>query len=384
MTPEIACIETLLTDEERAVRDRVRTYMDERVVGAMTEHWERASFPYELLPELGALSVSGGSLEGYGCSGWSNVAYGLALAELARGSASLATTVHVQGGLSMTSIWMHGSEAQKERWLPPMARFDAIGAFAATEPEAGSDLGSLQTTATMVDGGYALNGEKRWIGHGTVCDVAVVWARSDDGRIGGFLVEKGAPGWSAEVIAGKGSQRAVWQAHIVMRDCRVPAESRLPGANGLGDVLRVLAHSRFGVAWDAIGQARACYEAALAHALERRQFGRSLAAMQLVQQKLVHMATELALAEVLTIHASRLKDAGAASPALISMVKMNNVAKARTIAAMARDVLGGNGILLARQVMTHMADLEGSYTYEGTNDTNMLIVGQAITGQRAF
>jgi glutaryl-CoA dehydrogenase len=217
-----------------------------------------------------------------------------------------------------------------------------------------------------------------------VCDVAVVWARSDDGRIGGFLVEKGAPGWSAEVIAGKGSQRAVWQAHIVMRDCHVPAESRLPGANGLGDVLRVLAHSRFGVAWDAIGQARACYEAALAHALERRQFGRSLAAMQLVQQKLVHMATELALAEVLTIHVSRLKDAGAASPALISMAKMNNVAKARTIAAMARDVLGGNGILLARQVMTHMADLEGSYTYEGTNDTNMLIVGQALTGQRAF
>lgn len=384
MTPEIACIEALLTDEERAIRDRVRTYMDERVVGAMTEHWERASFPYELLPELGALGVCGGSLEGYGCSGWNNVAYGLALAELARGSASLSTTVHVQSGLAMTSIWMHGSEAQKERWLPPMARFDAIGAFAATEPEAGSDLGALQTTATMVDGGYALNGEKRWIGHGTVCDVAVVWARSDDGRIGGFLVEKGAPGWSAEVIAGKGSQRAVWQAHIVMSDCRVPAESRLPGANGIGDVLRVLTHSRFGVAWDAIGQARACYEAALAHALERRQFGRSLAAMQLVQQKLVHMATELALAEVLTIHVSRLKDAGAATPALISMVKMNNAAKARTIAAMARDVLGGNGILLARQVITHMADLEGSYTYEGTNDTNMLIVGHAITGQRAF
>ena len=344
---DIAGIETLLTDEERAVRDRVRSWVeDEGVVGVMAGHWDAATFPYELLPGLGALGIAGGSLTGYGCRGWNNVAYGLALAEVARASGSLATTVHVQSGLAMTAIWMHGSDEQKERWLPAMARFQAIGAFAATEPEAGSDLGSLQTSARSVAGGWVLDGEKRWIGHGTVCDVAVVWARTEDGRVNGFLVEKGSPGWSAEVIAGKGSQRAVWQAHIVMAGCRVPGESRLPGVGGLGDVLKVLTHSRFGVAWDAIGQARACYEAALSHARERRQFGAPLATKQLVQQKLVRMASELAFMEALTIHVSRLKDESAASPALVSMVKASNVTKARVIAADARDLLGGNGILL--------------------------------------
>jgi glutaryl-CoA dehydrogenase len=383
LAPDIASIDSLLSEEERAIRDRVRAFAA-GVVEPMTEHWERASFPYELLPGLGALGIAGGPLTGYGCAGWSNMAYGLALAELARASASLSTTVHVQSGLAMTAIWMHGSEEQKTRWLPPMSRMEAIGAFAATEPEAGSDLGSLRTTAGAVDGGYSLNGEKRWIGHGTVCNVACVFARGDDGRIGGYLVEKGTLGWTAELITGKGSQRAVWQAHITMRDCVVPAENRLPGVSGLGDVLRVLSHSRFGVAWDALGQAKACYDAALAHALERRQFGAPLASKQLVQQKLVVMASEIALADALTVHVSRLMDAGEASPALISMLKMNNATKARAIAAAARDLLGGDGILLERQVMTHMADIEGPYTYEGTNDTNMLIVGQAITGHRAF
>lgn len=382
--PDIACIESLLTDEEREIRDRVRAFADASVVATMTEHWEKATFPYELLPGLGALGIAGGPLEGYGCAGWSNVAYGLALAELARASASLATSVHVQSGLAMTTIWMHGSEEHKTHWLPRMARLEAIGAFAATEPEAGSDLGSLQTTATPVDGGYVLNGQKRWIGHGTVCDVACVFARGEDGKVGAYLVEKGTPGWTAEVIEGKGSQRAVWQAHITMRDCRVPAENRLPGVKGLGDVLRVLTHSRFGVAWDAVGQARACYEVALAHALKRQQFGSPIASKQLIQQRLVFMANEIALAEALSIHASRLMDTGEATPAFISMLKMNNAAKARAIAAAARDVLGGNGILLENEIMTHMADIEGPYTYEGTNDTNLLIVGQAITGLRAF
>ena len=382
--PDIAAIDSLLSEEERAIRDRVRAFAGPDLVAAMTEHWEAASFPYELLPGLGALGIAGGPLHGYGCAGWSNVSYGLALAELARASASLSTTVHVQSGLAMTAIWMHGSEEQKTRWLPPMARMEAIGAFAATEPEAGSDLGSLRTTAAAAGGGHALNGEKRWIGHGTVCNVAAVFARGEDGRIGGYLVERGTPGWTAELITGKGSQRAVWQAHITMRDCVVPAENRLPGIRGLGDVLRVLTHSRFGVAWDALGQAKACYEAALTHALERRQFGAPLASKQLVQQKLVLMASEIALADALTVHVSRLMDSREASPALISMLKMNNTTKARAIAAAARDLLGGDGILLERQVMTHLADIEGPYTYEGTNDTNMLIVGQAITGYKAF
>ncbi len=382
--PDVACIESLIRDEERAVRDRVRAFVEDRVLPRAQEDWELARFPADLLPGLGELGIVGGHLQGYGCAGWNSVAYGLALAELARGSASVATTVHVQSGLAMTAISIHGSEEQKARWLPPMARFEAVGAFAATEPAAGSDLGSLSTTAELRGGEYVLNGHKRWIGHGTVCDVAVVWARDDDGKVGGFLVERGTPGYEAEKIEGKGSQRAVWQADIRIRDCRVPAENRLPGARGLGGALQVLTHSRFGVAWDALGQAADCYEAALAHARERRQFGAPLATRQLVQQKLVLMATELALAWSLTIHLGRMKDEGKATPAAISMLKMNNTAKARTVAAMARDLLGGDGILLERRVMTHMADLEGPFTYEGPHDVNMLIVGEAITGERAY
>jgi glutaryl-CoA dehydrogenase len=381
---DIADIESLLDDGERAVRDRIRAFVEQSVLPRAQEDWESGRFPADLLPGLGALGIVGGHLRGYGCAGWNSVAYGLALAEIARGSASVATTIHVQSGLAMTAISIHGSDEQKERWLPAMARFEAVGAFAATEPTAGSDLGSLSTTAERRGDGYVLNGRKRWIGHGTVCDVAVVWARDDDGRIGAFLVERGTPGYQPERIDGKGSQRAVWQADIRLRDCRVPAANRLPGARGLGGALQVITHSRFGVAWDALGQAADCYEVALAHAGERRQFGRPLASMQLVQQKLVFMATELSLAWALTVHVARLKDQGRASLAAISMLKMNNTAKARTIAAMARDLLGGDGILLERRVMTHMADLEGPFTYEGPHDVNMLIVGEAITGERAY
>jgi glutaryl-CoA dehydrogenase len=381
---DIAGIESLLDDGERAVRDRIRAFVEERVAPRAQEDWETARFPVDLLLSIGELGIVGAHLKGYGCAGWNSVAYGLALAEIARGSASVATTVHVQSGLAMTAISLHGSEEQKQRWLPRMARFEAVGSFAATEPEAGSDLGSLATTARTSGGEYVIDGHKRWIGHGTLCDVAVVWARDDDGKVGGFLVERGTSGYEPRKIDGKGSQRAVWQADILLRDCRIPLENRLPGARGLGSALQVLTHSRFGVAWDALGQADDCYEAALAHVGERRQFGKPLATRQLVQQKLVFMGTELALAWALTIHVARLKDEGRASPAAISMCKMNNTAKARTIAAMARDLLGGDGILLERRVMTHMADLEGPFTYEGPHDVNMLIVGEAITGERAY
>jgi len=375
----------LLSDEERGVRNRVREFVDREVIPTAADYWDRAEFPFELLPGLGELGLMGGTIsEEYGCAGWNNVAYGLAIAELARGSGSLATFLHVQSGLAMTAIHELGSEEQKQRWLPPMAKCEKIGCFGLTEPEAGSDPGSLTTTATERDGGYVLNGEKKWIGNASFCDVAVIWARTSGGRISGFLVEGDNPGFKAEVLPRKASQRAAWQTHITLEDCHVPENARLPKADGLGSTLSILTHSRYGVGWDGLGQASDCYETALAYAKEREQFGKPIASFQLVQQKLVEMVNEISLSQLLSIHVGRLKDAGELDPATVSMFKMNNVAKARQTAALARDVLGGNGILLDYRVMEHMADIEGVYTYEGTNDVNTLIVGQAITGHRAF
>jgi glutaryl-CoA dehydrogenase len=375
----------LLSDEEKQVRDRVREFVDGEVIPVAADYWDRAEFPFELLPGLGELRLMGGVLpEEYGCAGWNNVAYGLAIAELARGSGSLATFMHVQSGLAMTAIHELGSEEQKRRWLAPMARCEKIGCFGLTEPEAGSDPGSLSTTAVEKDGGYVLSGEKKWIGNASFSDVAVIWARTEDNKISSFLVETENPGFQADVLPRKASQRAAWQTHITLEDCHVPEADRLPKAEGLGSTLSILTHSRYGVGWDGLGQATDCYEVALAYAKEREQFGRPIASFQLVQQKLVAMVNEISLSQLLSIHVGRLKDAGGLDPATVSMFKMNNVAKARQIAALARDVLGGNGILLDYRVMEHMADIEGVYTYEGTNDINTLIVGQAITGHRAF
>jgi len=375
----------LLSDEEKRVRDLVREFVDREVIPVAADYWDRAEFPFALLPGLGELGLMGGVLpEEYGCAGWNNVAYGLAIAELARGSGSLATFLHVQSGLAMTAIHELGSEEQKRRWLAPMAGCEKIGCFGLTEPEAGSDPGSLRTTAVEKDGGYLLSGEKKWIGNASFSDVAVIWARTDDGKISGFLVETENPGFRADVLPRKASQRAAWQTHITLEDCHVPGDARLPKADGLGSTLSILTHSRYGVGWDGLGQATDCYEVALAYAKEREQFGQPIASFQLVQQKLVEMVNEISLSQLLSIHVGRLKDAGGLDPATVSMFKMNNVAKARRIAALARDVLGGNGILLDYRVMEHMADIEGVYTYEGTNDVNTLIVGQAITGHRAF
>ncbi|MBD0356399.1 MAG: acyl-CoA dehydrogenase family protein [Rubrobacter sp.] len=375
----------MLSDGEKEVRDRVRAFVDREVIPAAAGYWDRAEFPFDLLPGLAETGIMGGSFSTkYGCAGWNNVAYGLAIAELARGSGSLATFLHVQSGLAMAAIYNLGSEEQKQKWLPPMARCEKIACFGLTEPEAGSDPGSLSTTAVEEGGGYVLNGEKRWIGNASFADAAVIWARTEDERISCFLVEGDNPGYHAEVLPRKGSQRAAWQTHITLRDCHIPGEARLPGANGLGSTLSVLTHSRYGVGWDGLGQAMDCYETALAYTKEREQFGQKVASFQLVQAKLVEMVNEISLSQLLSIHVGRLKDAGDLDPATVSMFKMNNVAKARKTAALARDVLGGNGILLDYRVMEHMADLEGVYSYEGTNDVNTLIVGQAITGRRAF
>lgn len=375
----------LLSEEEREVRERVREFVDQEVIPTAADYWDRAEFPFELLPGLGELGIMGGTFsEEYGCAGWNNVAYGLAIAELARGSGSLATFLHVQSGLAMTAIHELGSEDQKQKWLPAMARCEKIGCFGLTEPDAGSDPGAMQTTAVGKDGGYVLNGEKRWIGNGSFSDVAVIWTTSEDGKIAGFLVEGDTPGYNPEIIPRKASQRAVWQTHIKLENCHVPEENRLPEAKGLGSTLSVLTHSRYGVGWDGLGQATDCYETALAYTKEREQFGQPLASFQLVQQKLVAMMNEISLSRLLSVHVGRLKDAGELTPPLVSMFKMNNVAKAREICAQARDVLGGNGVLLDYRVMEHMADIEGVYTYEGTNDVNTLVVGQAITGHKAF
>ncbi len=378
-------INRLLSEEERDIRDRVRSWVDREVIPRAADYWDRAQFPFELLPGLGELGILGGTFEKeYGCVGIGDVAYGLAIQEIARGSGSLATFVHVQSGLAMAAIHQLGSEEQKRKWLPAMARCEKIGCFGLTEPEAGSDPGSMKTTAKKADDGYILNGEKRWIGNASFSDVAVIWTRTEDGSIGGFLVEGDNPGFSAEIIPRKGSQRAVWQTHIKLEDCRIPEENRLPEAKGLGSTLSILTHSRYGVAWDALGQALDCYETALAYAGEREQFGQPLASLQLTQQKLVAMVTKISQMQLLAVHMGRLKQDGELNPAQVSMFKMNNVARAREIAASARDLLGGNGILLDYRVMEHMADLEGVYSYEGTNDINTLIVGQAITGHKAF
>jgi glutaryl-CoA dehydrogenase len=375
----------LLSDAEKEVRERVRRFVDREVIPSAAEHWDRAEFPFDLLPGLGELGLMGGTFSPeYGCAGWNNVAYGLAIAELARGSGSLATFLHVQSGLAMTAIHELGSEEQKQRWLPGMARCEKIGCFGLTEPDAGSDPGSLATTAVERDGGYVLDGEKKWIGNASFADVAVIWARTDDGKISGFLVEGDNPGFHTNVLPRKASQRAVWQTHIRLEGCHVPEEARLPDATGLGSTLSVLTHSRYGVGWDGLGQAADCYETALAYAGEREQFGQPIASFQLVQQKLVEMVNEISLSQLLSIQVGRLKDEGLLDAPTVSMFKMNNVAKARRTAALAREVLGGNGVLLDYRVMEHMADIEGVYTYEGTNDVNTLIVGQAITGHRAF
>ena len=377
--------ERLLSEGEKEVRDRVRGFVDREVIPVSADHWDRAEFPFGLLPGLGELGIMGGTYAPeYGCAGWNNVAYGLAVAELARGSGSLATFLHVQSGLAMAAIHELGSEEHKQEWLPGMARCEKVGCFGLTEPEAGSDPGSLSTTAVERDGGYVLNGEKKWIGNASFADVAVIWARTEEGKISGFLVGGDNPGFRADVLPRKASQRAAWQTRVKLEDCHVPADARLPGATGLGSTLSVLTHSRYGVGWDGLGQAADCYETALSYAGTREQFGHPIASFQLVQQKLVEMVNEISLSQLLSIHVGRLKDEGLLDAPTVSMFKMNNVSKARRIAALAREVLGGNGVLLDYRVMEHMADIEGVYTYEGTNDVNTLIVGQAITGHRAF
>ena len=374
-----------LTDAERDYLQRTREFIDTEVVPVINDYWERAEFPRKLIEKLGGLGIIGDGLEGYGCPPMSPVAAGLINMELNRGDGSLGTFHAVQAGLAMRSIHMLGSEEHKQRWLPSMARLEKLGAFALTEPRHGSDAVALETTATPDADAYVLAGEKRWIGNGTIADVAVVWARdTGDGKVKAFLVEKGAPGYEARIIEGKASVRAVWQAHIRLNNVRVPADSRLPGARSFKDAGRVLASTRSAVAWAALGHAVAAYEAALSYANQRTQFGKPLASYQLVQDQLVKMLAEVTAMQLYCLRVSRLEEQGKLTDTIAALAKMNNTLKARQVIADARDLLGGNGILLDFHFFFNDTATTEIYTYEGTEHIQTLIVGRDITGISAF
>ena len=375
----------LLTDEEREIRDRVRAFCDEEVIPIINEYWEKAEFPFELIPKFANLGVAGGTIRGYGCPGMSEVAFGLVAAELARGDGSLNTFYGVHSGLVMSAIAMLGNEEQKEKWLPPMARLEKIGAFALTEPLHGSDVArGLETRARREGDEYVLSGEKRWIGNASFADVIIIWARDEEGNVGGFLVEKGTPGYSAEVMTGKTSKRAVWQTDIRLQGVRVPAENRLAYSNSFKDTARVLTATRYMVAWETIGHAVASYEAALTYARERVQFGRPIASYQLIQSKLADMLAEITNMQLMCLRLSQLLSQGKMTGGMASLAKMNNARKARQVCSDARDILGGNGILLEYHVARHYSDMEAVYTYEGTDTVQSLIVGREVTGINAF
>jgi glutaryl-CoA dehydrogenase len=373
-----------LTAEERAVRDRLREFCAREVTPVINGYWERAEFPVELVPRIAALQLAGGTIEGYGCPGMSATAAGLVSMEWARSDGSMGTFFGVHSNLAMQAIAMLGSEEQKQRWLPAMADLDAIGAFALTEPDHGSDAVRLESRARRDGDHYVLDGRKRWIGNGTIADVVVVWARDEDGHVGGFLVEKGTPGYAATVMTGKTALRAVWQADIALNGVRVPAESRLPGCRNFRDVAGVLARTRYTVAWRALGMATAAYEIALDYARRREQFGRPIAAYQLVQDKLSRMVAEITGMQLLCLRLSELAQDGRLTAGMASLAKMNHAAKAREIVGHARDILGGNGILLDNHVARHHADMEAIFTFEGTDSIQSLIVGRELTGIAAI
>jgi glutaryl-CoA dehydrogenase len=376
-------IDAHLSEGEKVVRDEVRSFVREKIEPHIREWWENAIFPRELVPQMGSLGLLGMHLSGYSCAGRSAVEYGLACMEMEAGDSGLRTFVSVQGSLAMSAIHKFGSEEQKQRWLPPMARGEAIGCFGLTEPGAGSDPASMKTYARKEGSDWVLNGEKRWIGMGTIADVAVVWARTDDG-IRGFLVPTDTKGFSARDITHKVSMRASVQCDLFLEDVRLPETAVLPGAEGLRGPFSCLNEARYGIVWGSMGAARSCFECALEYAKRREQFGKPIASFQLTQEKLVNMMLEIEKGTLLALHLGRMKDEGTLRPEQISFGKLNNVREAIKIAREARTILGGNGITLDYPVMRHMNNLESVRTYEGTDEVHTLVLGNAITGIPAF
>ena len=377
-------IDELLTEEEHGIRDKVRAFCDKEVIPIINEYWESGQVPFELIPKLGALKLAGGSIKGYGCPGMSTIAAGLVLQELSRADASVCVVFGATSSLAMTSIAMLGSEEQKQRWLPPMAQLEKQGAFALTEPDHGSDAVALETHAQRDGNVYVINGAKRWIGGAAYADVTIIWARDDNGDVGGFLVEKGTPGFEARAITGKVAKRASLQADITLTNVRVPVENRLAFSRSFKDTARVLTEARCGIAWHAVGHAMAAYEIALSYAKERVQFGHPLAGFQIIQNKLAGMLAKLTSMQLLCLRLAQLQAGGKLTDARASLAKMNNTRLAREVVADAREMLGGNGILLEYHIARHYADIEGVFTYEGTDTIQSLIVGRAIAGRQAF
>ena len=377
-------IDALLDDEERAIRDTVREFVRANVLDEVGEWFEKGYFPRELITELGKLGLLGMHLEGYGLPGASSVAYGLTCMELEAGDAGVRSAVSVQGSLAMFPIWKWGSEEQKDRWLPPMHTGEVVGCFGLTEPDAGSDPASMRTHARRDGSDWILNGAKMWITNGTIADIAIVWARTDDGAIRGFIVEKEMPGFSAPEIHKKLSLRASVTSELVLQDVRVPDENALPGATTLRGPLSCLNEARFGIVFGSVGSARACFECALDYARERIVFGKPIAGYQLTQEKLAEMALEINRATLVALHLGRMKDDGTLRPEHVSLGKMGNVRGAIEVARSARTILGANGVTLEYPVIRHVNNLESVLTYEGTHEIHTLVVGQALTGENAF
>jgi len=377
--------DSLLSDDEKLARQTARQFVDDEILPIIERCNREGRFPMQLVPQMAELGFFGANLNGYGCAGMSNVEYGLVMQEIERGDSAIRSFVSVQSALVMYPIYTFGSDAQKEKWLPRMQQGKAIGCFGLTESQFGSNPGGMLTRAVKQGPGYVLNGEKMWITNGSIADVAVVWAKCEDEKVRGFLVEKGTPGFSTKDIHGKYSLRASVTSSLAFSDCKIPAENLLPGVEGLKGPLSCLNQARYGIGWGAIGAAMACYQSALDYAKQRKQFeNRPIASHQLVQEKLVWMITEITKAQFLMLQVGRLKDSNRVHPSHISMAKKNNVWMARETARMAREILGANGVVDDYPVMRHMANLESVYTYEGTDDIHKLIIGERITGIAAY
>ncbi|MGK2955064.1 MAG: acyl-CoA dehydrogenase family protein [Solirubrobacterales bacterium] len=376
-------IDRLLSDEDRLIKETVARYVNEKYLPGVNEHFENGTFDTSVPEALGALNVLGMHLEGYGCAGSSAVAYGIACMELEAGDSALRSFCSVQGSLAMFAIWKWGSEEQKEKWLPEMAAGRKIGCFGLTEPDSGSDPGSMRTKAVRDGDDWILNGAKMWITSGSISDVAVVWARTDDG-VQGFLVERGGDGYTRPDMHGKLSLRASVTSELIFDDVRLPDSNRLPGVQSLRGPLSCLNEARYGIVWGVVGAARACFESALEYSLTREQFGKPIASFQLTQAKLADMAAGVQQGYLLALRLGQLKDEGQVTTEQISMGKRQNVRMAREVAATARGILGANGVTLEYPVLRHANNIESVFTYEGTDEIHTLSVGKALTGISAF
>jgi glutaryl-CoA dehydrogenase len=377
-------LDRLLSEEERLIRDTTRSFVADRVLPEVAGWFERGELPRELAKELGDLGLLGMHLQGYGCAGTNAVSYGLACLELEAGDSGARSFVSVQGSLAMYPIWRYGSEEQKQRWLPAMAAGEVVGCFGLTEPDFGSNPAGMRTSARRDGGDWVLNGTKMWITNGGIADVAVIWARTEDEGVRGFLVPAGTPGFSTRDIERKLSLRASVTSELVLEDCRLPDDAVLPEVRGMRGPLSCLNEARYGIVWGSMGAARACFQSALEYSSTRVQFDRPIGGFQLTQQKLADMLVELSKGTLLALHLGRMKDEGRLAPEQVSLGKLNNVREALAIARSARTILGANGVTLEYPVIRHANNLESVLTYEGTSEVHSLILGQAVTGLAAF